>query len=373
MILQVLRLTGWEWFKLRRRWMPWILLAPLVIIPQIWLWGEYFAYRAVNFYEKPSLYFVASEDAQFKEDVVSEEGVVAFSCADIDDGTAAAKLASLPEKYRQDGIDFLARIREPRRHGDRIVTICEESLEEDSRGRVWHSQVFVLPIGLANGLAVAQFVGIILILILASSSMGSEYGLGTLRAVLVRGVDRWRFLASKALLLTLVTAAALVIALVPLAVSGVVATSLVPDGLELAEPGDWSTVFVMFGKVLYALLPYIALALFLAVLTSSTTFGIAIAIGYIFAEGIVISFLGTRFDRFDWFQNVLDFMLGPGAAGWLMETGVRATGQDAAFFPLDKVQSNFRAFFVILAYIAALGGGALWLIQRKDIAGSRGE
>ena len=60
MILQVLRLTGWEWFKLRRRWMPWILLAPLVIIPQIWLWGEYFAYRAVNFYEKPSLYFVAS-------------------------------------------------------------------------------------------------------------------------------------------------------------------------------------------------------------------------------------------------------------------------------------------------------------------------
>ena len=126
-IAQVLRLTRWEWFKLRRRWMPWILLVPLVVIPQIWLWGEYFAYRAVNFYEKPSLYFVASEDAQFKEDVISEEDVIAFSCADIDDGTAAAKLASLPEKYRQDGIDFLARIREPRRHGDRSVTICEEN------------------------------------------------------------------------------------------------------------------------------------------------------------------------------------------------------------------------------------------------------
>ena len=367
MIVHVLRLTRWEWFKLRRRWMPWILLAPLVVIPQIWLWGEYFAYRAVNFYETPNLYFVASEDAQFKEDVI------AFSCADIDDGTAAARLASLPEKYRQDGIDFLARIREPRRHGDRTITICEENLEEDSRGRVRHSQVFVLPIGLANGLAVVHFVGLILVLILASSMMGSEYGLGTLRAVLVKGVDRWHILASKALLLTLVAAAAMVIAMVPLAVSGMVATSLVPDGLELTEPGRWSTVLVMFGKVLYALLPYIALALFLAVLTSSTTFGIAIAIGYIFAEGIVISFLGTRFDRFDWFQNVLDFMLGPGVAGWLTETGVRATGQDAAFFPLDKVQSNLRAFFVILAYIVALGGGAIWLIQRKDIAGSRGE
>ena len=169
------------------------------------------------------------------------------------------------------------------------------------------------------------------------------------------------------------TAAALVIVLAPLAVSAMVATSLVPEGLELAEPGNWSTVLVMYGKVLYALLPYIALALFLTVLTSSTTFGIAIAIGYIFAEGVVISFLGFRFDRFDWFQNVLDFMLGPGVSGWLTETGVRATGQDAAFFPLDKVQSNLRAFFVILAYIVALGGGALWLIQRKDIAGSKGE
>ena len=279
----------------------------------------------------------------------------------------------MPEKYRQEGIDFLARIREPRRHGDRLITICEENLEEDSRGRVWHSQVFILPIGLANGLVVAHFVGMILKLILASSAMGSEYGLGTLRAVVVRGVDRWRFLASKALLLTLVVAAALVIASVPLAVSGMIATSLVPDGLELAEPGRWSTGLVVFGKVLYALLPYIALALFLTVLTSSTTFAIAIAIGYIFAEGIVISFLGTRFDRFDWFQNVLDFMLGPGVAGWLMEDGVRATGQDAAFFPLDKIQSNLRAFFVILAYIVALSGAALWLIQRKDIPGFRGE
>ncbi len=369
----MLRLTRWEWFKLRRRWMPWILLAPLVVIPQIWLWGEYFAYRAVNSYEKPSLYFAASEDARIEEDVISEDDVIVFSCADIDDGTAAARLAGLPEKYQQDGVDFLARIREPRRHGDKEQTICEEKLEEDSQGRVWHSQVFVLPVGLANGLAVAHFVGMILMLILASSAMGAEYGLGALRPVLARGVDRWRFLASKALLLTLAAAAALVIASVPLAVSGMVAISLVPDGMELAEPGDWSTVLVMYGKVLYALLPYMALALFLAVLTSSTTFGIAIAIGYVFAEGIVVSFLGYRFDRMDWFQDVLDLMLGPGVAGWLMEDGVRATGQDAAFFPLDKVQSNLRAFFVILAYIAALGGGALWLIQRKDVPGSRGE
>ena len=335
---------------------------PLVVLPQIWLWGEYSAYRNVDFYGEPSLYFrVGPNDS------------VAFSCAEVDDGTVAVFVEGLQGEYQQWGNESLEQIHEPRPHGGKNQTICEEKLEEESRLRVWHSQVFVLPVGLANGLATAHFVGIFLILILASSVMGSEYRQGTIRSVLVRGVGRRYFLASKAILLVLLTAGALIVVLVPLYISGLIATSLVPGGMELATSGEWSTVLLMFVKVIFALLPYISLALFLTVLTSSTTFGIALSIGYILAEGIVISFFGFRFDRFDWFQEVLNLLMGPGAAGWLMETGVRATGQDAAFFPLDKVQSNLRAFFVLLAYIVALGGAAFWIIQRKDIPASKGD
>ena len=32
MIVEVLSLVRWEWFKLRRRWMPWILLAILALV-----------------------------------------------------------------------------------------------------------------------------------------------------------------------------------------------------------------------------------------------------------------------------------------------------------------------------------------------------
>ena len=31
MIAHILRLTGWEWYKLQRRWMPWILLGIMVL------------------------------------------------------------------------------------------------------------------------------------------------------------------------------------------------------------------------------------------------------------------------------------------------------------------------------------------------------
>ena len=45
MIANVLNLARWEWFKLRRRWMPWILLAVAVVFVQIGVWVAYAAYH----------------------------------------------------------------------------------------------------------------------------------------------------------------------------------------------------------------------------------------------------------------------------------------------------------------------------------------
>ena len=50
-----------------------------------------------------------------------------------------------------------------------------------------------------------------------------------------------------------------------------------------------------------------------------------------------------------------------------VEEGVCATGEDGAFFPLDKVQNNLRAFLVILAYISVHCGVGLRLLQGREI------
>ena len=44
MIVTVLRLTRWEFFKLRRRWMPWILVAVAAALCQSFLWSQYREY-----------------------------------------------------------------------------------------------------------------------------------------------------------------------------------------------------------------------------------------------------------------------------------------------------------------------------------------
>ena len=52
MVVDVLRLTRWEWFKLRKRWMPWILLGIIVVIAQLALWSAYLTYRNTDIGEE---------------------------------------------------------------------------------------------------------------------------------------------------------------------------------------------------------------------------------------------------------------------------------------------------------------------------------
>ena len=142
------------------------------------------------------------------------------------------------------------------------------------------------------------------------------------------------------------------------------------DGGGLADSGRWSTVVVMLGKAVYGLVPYVVLALFLSVLTSSSSMGIAISLAYYFVEAILVRILGGLFD---WFNNVSDLLLGPNVIAWMTEAEVQATGGDAALFALKDLPGQLHSFVVVTAYIAVLGGAAVWIMERRDIAGARGE
>jgi len=279
---QVLSLTSWEWFKLRRRWMPWILLAIIVALPQLSLWGS-----------------------------VS--------------GTFGSET------------------------------------EQAVRGA---DDVFLLfPNSVVGGLLVAQVYGIVLIMILAASLLGAEYGWGTLRTVLTRGTGRWPFLISKLLLLALLGAAALFVGAAAWAVGSAIALVTLGDGTWLAESADWIEVVKWSGKAVFGLFPYIALAACVAVLTSSSGAAIGIALGYYMVESILV---GVLFN-FDWFERVAEFLIGPAGYGWMGLPGGMTFSYPA------ELPDAAQSFVVLLGYVIVLGGAAFWLFQRRDIAGARGE
>ena len=243
--------------------------------------------------------------------------------------------------------------------------ICEDEsglLESESRN------FFVMPASISNGLGAAAFMGIVLTMVLAASVMGTEYSWGTLRTSLVSGVSRRKFLASKVVTLLSVAAGGLLVTVLSLVLTSLLFTFLTRHvGGGWADTGDWATVFVMFGKVFYGIVPYLMLAVFFAVITSSTGVGIAIAMGYYMIEAIVT---GLLVSSFDWFEPVSNFILGPNVAAWLshddviqVTLGIRADGD----------LGTMHYFLVILAYTLALGAAAFWRFEHKDVTGAKGD
>ena len=259
MIANVLNLARWEWFKLRRRWMPWILLAVAVVFVQIGVWVAYAAYHNETLQE------FASGGSSYLGATIEVDGEpvsVEVSCVDMVEGRMPPEIDRLPENERQAFLEDMERFRDE----SCGTTTARESFREG----------FVLPSAATEAIRSALAIAPILMMILAGSIVGTEYGLGTLRTVLTKGTGRWTLLSSKLGLLVLIAAAGLAVISVVTAVASVFA-ALIPPSEEggIADLGKWSDLGVTFVKAVYGLAPYVALGSLLAVLTQSSAVSIS--------------------------------------------------------------------------------------------------
>jgi len=278
----IMNLTRWEWYKLRRRWLPWIMLGVLLVVSQLFVWVSYSVNRS------------------------------------------------------------------------------------EQSGDIYAN--FTLPGSIPNVLGLAHSIGVFLVVILTASVLGTEYRWRTIRSILARGTGRWQYLASKIVLLVLLTGGALLIVMAVTAVSSLIAGALAGDApAGSSDSARWIDVPIAFGKAWFSFLPYIALATFFTVLTTSSAAGMAISLVYYYAESIVVAIC---LNLFTWFETVASYLLGRNAAA-LMRSGDDtmvinfAIGGGFGSFP-----SALHAFLVLTIYILALGGLAIWLFRQRDLTGS---
>jgi len=278
----IMNLTRWEWYKLRRRWLPWIMLGVLLVVSQLFVWVSYSVNRS------------------------------------------------------------------------------------EQSGDIYAN--FTLPGSIPNVLGLAHSIGVFLVVILTASVLGTEYRWRTIRSILARGTGRWQYLASKIVLLILLAGGALLIVMAVTAVSSLIAGALAGDApAGSSDSARWIDVPIAFGKAWFSFLPYIALATFFTVLTTSSAAGMAISLVYYYAESIVVAIC---LNLFTWFETVASYLLGRNAAA-LMRSGDDtmvinfAIGGGFGSFP-----SALHAFLVLTIYILALGGLAIWLFRQRDLTGS---
>jgi ABC-2 type transport system permease protein len=326
----IARLTRWEWFKLRRRWMPWILLLILVVFSQLAIWAVVFQYRSV-----------VNGGNVIVNSVRRGGGPESVSCAKI-----LAEPPVLPE-----GVD------------PALVPAFRTQCVEVAKQRDEQLRPIYADISLPGSikLALSTPIGTILIAVLSASVVGVEYGWGTMRTTLTRGTGRMPYLAGKFAVLLLAALGALLVVAIAAAISSTIASS---TGIISAPPGfvaaTWTTALEAIGRAWFALVPMIALLVMLTVLTASSATSMAIGIGYTIAEPIVLALLRQISERLN---GVSDYLLAANISGW--SSGSMLVNHNSSV-------SSLHHFIVLIAYTTVFTIVAFKLITSRDVAKATG-
>lgn len=224
-----------------------------------------------------------------------------------------------------------------------------------------------LPESLFTSNQIIQGLGLVLLVIVAGTIVGGEYGIGTIRVLYTRGPTRTQFLLAKALaLLTCALGGTIILSLL-----GVLLGALL--NLVLGQPMNFDFLTgphllhlaAYLGIVALGLLIYALIALFISTLGKTTAAGLAGALLWWGLESIMggIFLLLSSITKGP-FSSILkavpDYFIGNNINVLLANQthyleGSAGTGND------------LRAILVLLAYIIVFFGGAGLINGRRDV------
>lgn len=346
MLKMILNLARWDMIKLRRRWMPWVFLTFIVLNSQLWLWDTYGRYRNVDVGRVEIR--TGSSNA---EDVYPK---IDISCLDIREGTVQSRLSGVQGEYRKVASQEIESLKER----------CPQILENyDLALQFFHNDA-ILPGSLSFGRVTLTVLGCLFVMVLAAMTMGFEYTWGTARQMLAKGCGRSTFLVVKILSIMTVIAIGYLVVMLGTGASSLVISYALTDTEISSDPVQWLKVGIYFLQTMYAMLPYVMLGMFFAILTTSASSGIAISVVFFLVDVTL--------------RQVIAGILGPDAARILISVSVSMWMGDADLPELNDPSSiyNYLMFYMsaslpILAYIVVFGGASLWLFHRRDMSPSK--
>jgi ABC-type transport system involved in multi-copper enzyme maturation permease subunit len=210
------------------------------------------------------------------------------------------------------------------------------------------------------GLSLAYQFGSVLLVILASSLIATEYGWGTIRTLLPRASSRTGFFAAK--LLTIgVFAIVLMIGgfLASLGASALITTlEDLPRGFG---PNVVSETALAIGRNIFAMLPYAALAFMVSLWGKSSAAGISVGLVVLLLEGLVSALFDALGDPFDRLPGAL---LGENASAIM---ALNNTGTTDSFAPPSGLPDPWQAAAILTAYIVLFLGLAFWRFRTRDV------
>ena len=208
------------------------------------------------------------------------------------------------------------------------------------------------------GVGIVSGIGSVMLIVLAASHLGTEFGWGTLRTLLAHGAGRGQFVASKSLSLALFAFVFMVVGVVAAIAGSYLVTTLAnesSDGLDLAAVIDRAA------RGYYTFLPYMALTALIALWARSAGAGIAAGLVVYFTESLIAQLL-VQFNRD--FANIVNYGLSRNASALTRVAVTTSVSPDPSFAALpDQTQ----AAIVLGIYTALFIGLAYWRLRTRDV------
>ena len=211
------------------------------------------------------------------------------------------------------------------------------------------------------GVSVVAGLGSVMLIVFAASHVGTEFGWGTFRTLLAHGASRSGFLVSKAVSLVLYAVVFMIVG--SIAAIGASYTVSAVAGISPGSGVDFAEVARVAVKSGYTFLPYMALALAIAVWSKSAGAGIATGLVVYFAESIVAGILVSLNKDY---AQIVNWGLSRNASALTRTVSGQAgpTSQDPTASTLpDPTQATivlgiYCAIFLVLAY---------WRLRSRDV------
>ncbi len=211
-----------------------------------------------------------------------------------------------------------------------------------------------------NGMAIFGFFGGILIVIVASSLIGSEFSWNTLRPLVARARTRSSLLAAKWVVVVAYTVAMVILGIIGSMVIAAVGSMLVGNSMSFsADLLDFFAVGTL--RWIMASLPYSVIAFAVALITRSNAAGIAIGIGLSFVEPLLFGLLGLLSDMFN---TVADYGIAQNVNNL---TSIALDGNSSTFGDPISTSQVWQSAGILAVYVAIFVAVTFVVFNRRDI------
>ena len=228
-----------------------------------------------------------------------------------------------------------------------------------------------LPMALPFAMSILSSFGTVLAIILAASTIGSEYNWRTIRTMLISSESRLKLLGAKLISVAIFILIGMVVGLATGFIMSLITTVIggYAFGFSFVTGGYLWDQFLQFWRTFFVLVPYMLIGFLFAVVGRSAMPGIALGIGIFFLESIVTMFMGLAGG---WIARIPDYLL---TANVNAITALNNLPQGYGMGPMggntpsSQTPEVSQAFAMLVGYSLVFIALAFYLFRKRDATG----